>query len=173
MSSQFIKFRRNFSKILQGGLTGTTTSIFTSSSTCLCPRYFPKSNRNSCQNPTGILTKVSPNFLLSRKKEALRGFLNPLILWQSFFSSHHGRWWRWHWSWWFRRQLLQWNHQAESYCTEVWLDNFILCRSCNLFLIIYILGLPRCYHGFCLIPCNDLANFLPPFPFFCIRGLPW
>ncbi len=86
MSSQFLKFRRNFSKILQGGSTGTTTSIFTSSSTCLCPHDVLKSNRNSCQNPTGIWTKVSPNFLFAGKKEALRGFRNPTPL-SNFFKD--------------------------------------------------------------------------------------
>jgi hypothetical protein len=65
-----------------------TTSILTSSSTCLCPRNVLKSNRNPCQNPTGILTKVSPNFLFARKKEALRGFRNPTPL-SDFFKSHN------------------------------------------------------------------------------------
>jgi hypothetical protein len=33
----------------------------------LCPRHFLKFNRNSCHNPTRILTKMPPNFLLSEK----------------------------------------------------------------------------------------------------------
>ncbi len=85
VSLPFLKFRRNFSKIPQVGLTGTTTSILCVPILDLCPHHFLKANRNSFQNPTGILTKVSPNFLLTGKKEALRGFLNRLVLWQSFF----------------------------------------------------------------------------------------
>ncbi len=72
VSSQFLKFRRNFLIIPLGGWTGTTTSILTSSITCLCPHHFLKSNRNACQNPKGILTKMPPNFLLSKKRGLMR-----------------------------------------------------------------------------------------------------
>ena len=53
----------------------------------LCPHHFQKSNWNSSQNSTGILPKVTPNFLVPQKKEERTGFWNPPFSYTPFFKN--------------------------------------------------------------------------------------
>ncbi len=79
VSWPFSKFRRNFLKIPVGVPNGTSTGIFKGGLLAVCPRHFQKSNWNFCQNSTGILTKVCPNFLMPGKKDERTGFQNPIL----------------------------------------------------------------------------------------------